>query len=293
MGAKRAVMGVTLFLALLLVSGCGSAPAQVTIERGSNTGTIQTFKETSDPLCKDAEGKPLVRMFGTSWCPHCTWVKDTYRQVVEKYAAEGKIHPYLWELDTNDDLLTKEKDEIPQSEAALFKKYNPEGSIPTFVFGCRYVRIGNGYEQQNDHGSEEAEFKAVIDELLKEAEQRKSVGQKKETAEQKREDAPKADEESAAKQGGVKEFHIVAQRFSFAPDTITVNKGDVVKLTVTSVDVDHGLYIAGYGINVKVKNGEEQTAEFIAEKPGTFTFTCSVYCGSGHSHMNGKLVVNE
>ena len=47
-----------------------------------------------------------------------------------------------------------------------FKKYNPKGSIPTFVFGCKYVRVGNGYERDDDLASEAAEFRAVIEDLI-------------------------------------------------------------------------------------------------------------------------------
>ena len=52
---------------------------------------------------------------------------------------------------------------------AIFKEFNPQGSIPTFVFGCKYYRVGNGYEQQDDKAAEEAEFRAVFDELVKES----------------------------------------------------------------------------------------------------------------------------
>jgi cytochrome c oxidase subunit 2 len=34
------------------------------------------------------------------------------------------------------------------------------------------------------------------------------------------------------------------------------------------------------------------TVEFVADKAGTFTFSCSVYCGKGHRGMKGELVVS-
>jgi hypothetical protein len=45
-----------------------------------------------------------------------------------------------------------------------FNDINPQGSIPTF--GCKYYRIGNGYEQEGDLESEAAEFEAVIEALI-------------------------------------------------------------------------------------------------------------------------------
>ena len=144
---------------LLLVSGCTKGPTgKVIIENTGNTeGDIQTFKETGDVLCADSEGKPIIRLFATSWCPHCGWIKSTYLKVTDEYVKDNKIQAFLWEVD---------KDEVPAEEKAIFKKYNPKGSIPTFVFGCKYLRIGNGYEEQNDLAAEEAEFRMVIDDLL-------------------------------------------------------------------------------------------------------------------------------
>jgi cytochrome c oxidase subunit II len=40
-------------------------------------------------------------------------------------------------------------------------------------------------------------------------------------------------------------------------------------------------------------SGEPVTLEFVADKAGTFGFSCSEYCGSGHSSMRGRLVVAE
>ena len=89
----------------------------------------------------------------------------------------------------------------------------------------------------------------------------------------------------------VKEFKITAKQFQFEPSTIEVNKGDKVKLVVTSVDVPHGISIPEYGINERLDPGKPVTIEFTAEKEGTFTSFCSVFCGSGHSTMKGKIVV--
>lgn len=88
-----------------------------------------------------------------------------------------------------------------------------------------------------------------------------------------------------------KEFRMTAKQFAFEPSTIEVNKGDKVKLTVTSIDVPHGFAIREYGINERLDPNKPVVIEFIADKQGTFTFFCSVFCGSGHSSMKGKLVV--
>ena len=77
----------------------------------------------------------------------------------------------------------------------------------------------------------------------------------------------------------------------FDPGIIEVNKGDRVRLIVTSIDVPHGISIREYGINERLDVGKPKVIEFTADKEGTFTAFCSVFCGSGHANMKGKLVV--
>ena len=67
--------------------------------------------------------------------------------------------------------------------------------------------------------------------------------------------------------------------------------GDKVRLKVKSIDVDHGLAIPEFGVNLILKPNELQTVEFVADKKGEFPFFCSVYCGVGHGGMRGKLIV--
>ncbi|MBI4159361.1 cytochrome c oxidase subunit II [Candidatus Woesearchaeota archaeon] len=90
----------------------------------------------------------------------------------------------------------------------------------------------------------------------------------------------------------IKEFSIIAKKFEFVPGTVTVNKGDTVKLNIKSEDVDHGIAIPEFNVKKDVPAGQEATVEFVADKAGTFPFRCSVYCGSGHSEMDGTLIVN-
>lgn len=159
---------IFLFFIIFLI-GCSKAAETgiVSIDQNVQEGKIVTFKTTKDPVCY-SDGKPAVRLFSTTWCPHCKWVKNTYNKVVKEYADAGKITAYHWVLDIGDNALTEDVQEsiIPPEEMGIYNKYNPEGSIPTFVFGCKYTRIGNGYEAQNNLKAEEAEFRAVIDQLL-------------------------------------------------------------------------------------------------------------------------------
>ena len=94
-------------------------------------------------------------------------------------------------------------------------------------------------------------------------------------------------------QPAVKEFMIEATLWQFSPSTITVNKGDVVKLTLKNVEGVHGIYVPDYNVSLKADAGETKSVEFTADKAGTFPFRCNIMCGEGHREMTGTLVVNE
>ncbi len=91
----------------------------------------------------------------------------------------------------------------------------------------------------------------------------------------------------------VKEFDLVAKQFNFEPNTITVNQGDTVVLNITGADVPHGFSLPDFNINETITPNQTKTIEFVANKAGTFTFSCSVVCGTGHDSMKGELVVTD
>ena len=111
-------------------------------------------------MCKE-EGKPIVRLFSTTKNSASNWISDTFDGLADKYG--DSIQVYHWQLDIGDNTLTDIKEKgVPKSEVTAFKKYNPKNTVPTYVFGCKYVRAGNAYESLEE---EEAEFEAVIAQL--------------------------------------------------------------------------------------------------------------------------------
>jgi cytochrome c oxidase subunit II len=90
---------------------------------------------------------------------------------------------------------------------------------------------------------------------------------------------------------GVREFTMTAERYAFSPDRIDATEGDTVRIVLTSVDVPHGLAIKRLQIERVLPRGEPVTVELVAGAPGVYEFVCAEYCGSGHRHMKGVLVV--
>ena len=105
--------------------------------------------------------------------------------------------------------------------------------------------------------------------------------------------------------------HVVemtAKKYAYSPEEIRVKKGTRVQLKIRATDRTHGFKIRLYpegtpekgepGLrmadnqnNFKLEENQERTIEFVAERPGTYIFRCSVFCGMGHRGMNGKVIV--
>ncbi|MBS3102487.1 cupredoxin domain-containing protein [Candidatus Woesearchaeota archaeon] len=90
----------------------------------------------------------------------------------------------------------------------------------------------------------------------------------------------------------VKEIEVTAKRWEFSPNPIQVNKGDKVRLKITSVDVKHGFNLPDFNLRADLNPGETATVEFTVDKAGSFSFFCDIACGAGHRDMKGTLIVS-
>jgi heme/copper-type cytochrome/quinol oxidase subunit 2 len=82
---------------------------------------------------------------------------------------------------------------------------------------------------------------------------------------------------------------------NLAPEhpVIRVKKGEKVVFKLTSSDVIHGFSLKDFEVYVEegIYPGKVMLVSFIADKTGTFTFTCNAICGKNHEKMQGTLVV--
>jgi len=95
---------------------------------------------------------------------------------------------------------------------------------------------------------------------------------------------------------GVRVIKIEARQFFWAPDLIIVNKGEKVRLIISSEDVPHGFEIEGYkipgyDIDTTIEMGKPITIEFTADKTGVWEFICTIFCGDTHGEMKGIFVI--
>ena len=87
----------------------------------------------------------------------------------------------------------------------------------------------------------------------------------------------------------------------WSPSTIIVNKGDTIILKVTNPRGNyHSFSIPEFGVSTAMLDprGGTETVEFVADKAGTFTFSCEVpynpdrqWCDPDHAMMTGTLIV--
>jgi len=82
---------------------------------------------------------------------------------------------------------------------------------------------------------------------------------------------------SATTEEEVKEFDIVGSNFKFDPQTITVKKGDRVKIIFKSVGGMHDFVLDDFDVSTEtLSDGEEETVEFTADTAGAFEYYCSI-----------------
>ncbi len=112
--------------------------------------------------------------------------------------------------------------------------------------------------------------------------------------------------------GRTHRIDLEAVRYGYSPAKIIVNRGDSVIFKPTSKDVTHGFYLDGYPVefiikqqgiayqkytwedekgNLKTDWDKVSEIEFVADKPGKFTFRCTQVCGNLHPFMTGELIV--
>lgn len=126
-----------------------------------------TIYKTGFDVCTNEDGLPMIFLFSSSTCAHCEWVGEVFDLIAKYYTVVGSIEAHHYDIHTGDDLLTEEVEtQIPPAHLQLMKQGDPKELVPYFNFSCKYERVGNGYEKEDDIEAEGAEIRKVIETLI-------------------------------------------------------------------------------------------------------------------------------
>jgi len=103
--------------------------------------------------------------------------------------------------------------------------------------------------------------------------------------------APKTNLVSAAVNPKV--IEITAKKFEFTPSEITLKKGELVILRLTSTDRVHGFMSKPFKIDTDIAPHKTTDVTVTPATAGDFAIICDHYCGTGHSNMKMKVTVVE
>lgn len=88
-------------------------------------------------------------------------------------------------------------------------------------------------------------------------------------------------------------IQIHMKNWEFTPMTVTVRKGENVRLQLIGDEGIHGFAVPDLNLNVRVEAGETVTVDLDTSVAGTFEGFCSIPCGAGHKEMKVTIVVTE
>jgi cytochrome c oxidase subunit 2 len=75
---------------------------------------------------------------------------------------------------------------------------------------------------------------------------------------------------------------IVAQQWSFSPNTVTIPRGQTIDFELMSTDVHRGFNLPDFNLRADVVPGQTTKLRVTLDKAGTYGFHCDYFCGSGH-----------
>ncbi|MCR8644916.1 cytochrome C oxidase subunit II [Paenibacillus sp. N1-5-1-14] len=84
------------------------------------------------------------------------------------------------------------------------------------------------------------------------------------------------------------ELKIIATNFQFDQPEYRVKQGEPFTINFESKEGVHGVRIEGIDGSFNKSNN---TKTVVASKPGTYSIICNISCGTGHSKMTAKLIV--
>jgi cytochrome c oxidase subunit II len=90
----------------------------------------------------------------------------------------------------------------------------------------------------------------------------------------------------------VRKITVIAKKYEFEPSRIELKAGEPVELTFETEDTEHGFSSQALGLGkITFSKESPHTITFTPDRPGTYEFKCSKFCGLHHGRMKGEIVV--
>lgn len=106
-----------------------------------------------------------------------------------------------------------------------------------------------------------------------------------------------AGQERVERDGNNVTVYATMVRSHINPERITVNKGDHVKIHLSSLeraqDETHGFAVDSMNVHASLEPGKIVTVEFDATEEGVFPYYCTEFCSALHLEMMGYLMVKD
>ena len=96
-----------------------------------------------------------------------------------------------------------------------------------------------------------------------------------------------------AEDDGTQHISMLAMKFDYLPDTVTVKRGKPVMLELSTLDRIHGFDAPGLGLQADIAPGAPTILRFTPQNAGTYNLHCDNFCGSGHEGMTGRIIVTD
>jgi cytochrome c oxidase subunit 2 len=84
--------------------------------------------------------------------------------------------------------------------------------------------------------------------------------------------------------------YLLARMWAWYP-ILKLRKGETYRLHLSSVDLQHGFSLQPLNMNFQVLPGYDHVLTLTPTSAGEFTIVCNEFCGIGHEHMIGKILV--
>ncbi|KWX73237.1 cytochrome C oxidase subunit II [Paenibacillus jilunlii] len=100
-----------------------------------------------------------------------------------------------------------------------------------------------------------------------------------------------ANSKDGAAEAGItadEELIISATNYSFDQNEYHLKKGVPVNIVFKNESGNHGILVPELNLRL---DGKDSSKVIVPEEAGTFEMTCAIMCGSGHSGMSAKVIV--